>query len=237
MSLKERILVVEDESSITNFIATILSANGYEVLTAENGAQALMLTTSHCPDAVILDLGLPDIDGQRIIKSVREWSQVPIIVVSARMHERDKVAALDLGADDYVTKPFSTGELLARLRTALRHAAQRRAMQSGSEQETGVYRCGALTVDYGKHRVFLGDGDVHFTQIEFRLLELLTRHAGRVLTYDFIIKNVWGPNAAFDKQILRVNMANIRRKIESNPAAPQYLRTEIGVGYWIIEGE
>lgn len=236
MSNKETILVVEDEQTITSFISTILTANGYEVQTAENGVQALVMITSQCPDAVILDLGLPDIDGQRVIKSIREWSQVPILVVSARMHERDKIMALDQGADDYVTKPFATGELLARLRTALRHAAQRKASEEGMKPDS-VYRSGALVIDHGKRRVFLNGEDVHLTQTEYRILEVLTKHAGRVLTYDFIIRNVWGPNASFDKQILRVNMANIRRRIEANPAAPQYLRTEIGVGYWIVESE
>ena len=236
MSYKERILVVEDESNITSFISTILNVNGYEVLSAENGSQALMMITSQCPDAVILDLGLPDIDGQKIIKSVREWSQVPIIVVSARMHERDKVQSLDLGADDYVTKPFLTGELLARLRNALRHAAQRQSHAAGAGDD-GCYHCGELTVDYGKRRVFLRGEDVHLTQIEYKILALLASHAGRVLIYDYIIKNVWGPTASYDTQVLRVNMANIRRKIEGNPAAPEYLRTEIGVGYWMKEGE
>lgn len=236
MSYKERILVVEDESSITSFITTILSVNNYEVLTAENGAQALMLIASQCPDAVILDLGLPDIDGQKIIKSVREWSQVPILVVSARMHERDKVAALDMGADDYITKPFLTGELLARLRNALRHVAQRMAAGSGAGED-GCYRSGELVVDYGKRRVFLRGEDVHLTQIEYKILALLASNAGRVLIYDYIIKNVWGPTASYDTQVLRVNMANIRRKIEENPAAPEYLRTEIGVGYWMKEND
>ena len=235
MSNRERILIVEDEANITSFMTTILTANHYDVIKAENGAQALMLITSHCPDAIILDLGLPDIDGQKIIKSVREWSQVPIIVVSARMHERDKVAALDLGADDYVTKPFATGELLARIRTALRHANQRAGQPE--TLETGTFCCGSLKIDYTKRRAFLGDADVHLTQIEYRIVALLSQYAGRVLTYDFIIKRVWGPNSTFDNQILRVNMANIRRKIEKNPAAPQYIRTEIGVGYWMAEGD
>ena len=146
MENKERILVVEDEKSITNFISTILATNGFDTLTAETGTQALMLTASHNPDAMILDLALPDIDGQKIIKSVREWSDVPIIVVSARSHERDKVTALDLGADDYMTKPFSTGELLARLRAALRHASQRRAAQNEAAQ-AAAYRCDGLCVD------------------------------------------------------------------------------------------
>lgn len=236
MSNKERVLVVEDESNITSFISTILNANNYEVQTAASGKEALMQIASHCPDAVILDLGLPDIDGQKIIRSVREWSQVPILVVSARTHERDKVAALDQGADDYVTKPFSTGELLARLRTALRHAA-RQSRPAGDGVMEDVYRCEDLTVDFVKRRVFLNGSDVHLTQIEYKILSLLAGYAGRVLTYDFIIKNVWGANAAFDNQILRVNMANIRRKIEGNPAAPAYLHTEIGVGYWISEGD
>ena len=234
MSNRERILIVEDEPNITGFLSTILSANDYEVLKAENGKQALMLITSHCPDAVILDLGLPDIDGQSVIKSVREWSSVPIVVVSARTHERDKVAALDLGADDYVTKPFSSGELLARVRTALRHAKHRESV-AGMDEE--AFHTGALTVDFGKRRVFLDNADVHLTQIEYRILELLARYACRVLTYDFIIKRVWGPNASFDNQILRVNMANIRRKIEENPAEPKYLFTEVGVGYRLAEGD
>lgn len=237
MSHKERILVVEDESSITSFISTILSVNSYDVITAETGAQALMLIASQCPDAVILDLGLPDIDGQKIIKSVREWSQVPIIVVSARMHERDKVTALDMGADDYVTKPFLTGELLARLRNALRHASQRQTAGVSGAGEDGCYRAGDLVVDYSKRRVFLRGEDVHLTQIEYKILALLARNAGRVLIYDFIIKNVWGPTASYDTQVLRVNMANIRRKIEQNPAAPEYLKTEIGVGYWMRESD
>ena len=235
MSKPERILIVEDEANITSFISTILTANEYDVIKAENGKQALMLVSSYCPDAVILDLGLPDIDGQTVIQSVREWSDVPIIVVSARTHERDKVAALDCGADDYMTKPFSTGELLARIRTALRHARRKEGVSEIGED--GIFCCEELSIDYGKRRAFLNGEQVHLTQIEFKILELLSRYAGRVLTYDFMIKRVWGPTASFDNQILRVNMANIRRKIEKNPAAPQYIRTEIGVGYWMAEGD
>ena len=230
-----RILIVEDEPSIVSFMSTIFNVNNYETISAKNGSEALMMISSYCPDVVILDLGLPDIDGMRIIKSVREWSQVPIIVVTARMHERDKITALDLGADDYITKPFATGELLARVRTALRHA--NRAASAGASDQTGIFRCGTLSIDYDKRQVYLDGTDLHLTQIEYRIVALLAQYAGRVLTYDFLIKNVWGPNSTFDTQILRVNMANIRRKIELNPAAPQYIRTEIGVGYRMAEGD
>ncbi|MBR4888360.1 MAG: response regulator transcription factor [Clostridia bacterium] len=229
---KYRILVVEDDIGIANFIQTMLSSAGYQVLRAANGANAQMLITSHCPDLVILDLGLPDVDGINIIQAVREWSRMPIVVVSARTHEKDKVAALDMGADDYITKPFGSEELLARIRTALRHAA-------GSLQDaplTGVFRAGELEVDYDKRRVYIAGQDARLTQNEFRIVALLSRYAGRVLTYDHIIREVWGPNSGGDNQILRVNMANIRRKIEKNPAEPVYIFTEIGVGYRMVEG-
>lgn len=232
MTNNYHILVVEDESSIRNFMKTILTSNGYTVLTAEGGEEAMSLLTSHCPDLVLLDLGLPDTDGQMFIRAVRRWSQVPILVVSARTHERDKVMSLDLGADDYITKPFGTSELLARVRAALRHAAQR----IGGEGSR-VYHCGGLTVDSEKRRVQLDGADVHLTQNEYKIVSLLTRYAGKVLTYDQIIQHVWGPNAAGDNRILRVNMANIRRKLEQNPAEPRYIFTEIGVGYRMAESE
>ena len=166
------------------------------------------------------------------IQAVRRWSQVPILVVSARSHERDKVMALDFGADDYITKPFGTSELLARVRAALRHAAQR-----SSGQQISLYHCRDLTVDAEKRRVQLSGSDIHLTQNEYKIVSLLARYAGKVLTYDQIIQHVWGPNAAGDNRILRVNMANIRRKLEANPAEPQYIFTEIGVGYRMAEGE
>ena len=228
---KCRILVIEDDSGIANFIQTMLTSAGYQVLRAADGATAQMLITSHCPDLVILDLGLPDMDGTSIIQQVREWSRMPIIVVSARTQEKDKVAALDMGADDYITKPFGSEELMARIRTALRHAA-------GSVNDaplTGAFRAGDLVVDYDKRRVFVKEQDARLTQNEFRIVALLSRYAGRVLTYDHIIKEVWGPNSSGDNQILRVNMANIRRKIEKNPATPAYIFTEIGVGYRMVE--
>ena len=229
---KYHILVVEDEKNIRGFMQTILTSNGYAVLTAKTGEEALMMLSSHCPDLVLLDLGLPDTDGQLFIQAVRKWSQVPIIVVSARTHERDKVLSLDLGADDYVTKPFGTSELLARVRAALRHAAQR-----GSTLQVSAYHCGELTVDWEKRRIWLGERDIHLTQNEYKIVALLAQYAGKVLTYDQIIQHVWGPNASGDNRILRVNMANIRRKLETNPAEPRYIFTEIGVGYRMAEGE
>ncbi|MEG0912869.1 MAG: response regulator transcription factor [Oscillospiraceae bacterium] len=233
MGNKNLALIVEDENNICSFISTILSANGYDVICAKNGSEAFMSITSRCPDVVILDLGLPDMDGQNIIKSVREWSQIPIIVVSARSHERDKVEALDLGADDYVTKPFGTSELLARVRTALRHSRSHGANESIAQ--TGTFCAGALIVDFDKRCVQIDDEDVHLTQNEFKIVALLSKHAGKVLTYDYIIKSIWGPGAGNDNQILRVNMANIRRKIEINPAEPKYIFTSMGVGYRMIE--
>ena len=235
MSYRDRILIVEDEKNIAGFMTTILTSNGYEVLRAGTGAEALMLVSSHCPDAMILDLGLPDMDGQRIIRTVREWSQLPILVVSARSHERDKVSALDLGADDYVTKPFGTGELLARLRTALRHAHNRDAEESLIQR--GKFTAGDLCVDFDKRRVYVRGEDAKLTQNEYRIVALLARYAGRVLTYDYLISQIWGPNAGSDNRILRVNMANIRRKIEPNPGQSQYIFTEMGVGYRMVEGD
>lgn len=227
-----RILVVEDEKLIQSFIQTVLTSNGYEVLLARTGEEAMILLSSRCPDLVLLDLGLPDTDGQTFIAAVRKWNQVPIIVVSARTHERDKVLSLDLGADDYVTKPFGTSELLARVRAALRHTRQRQ-----DRQQSEAYVCDGLKVDWERRRVVLDGQDIHLTQNEYKIVALLAQYAGRVLTYDQIIQHVWGPNATGDNRILRVNMANIRRKLEKNPAEPQYIFTEIGVGYRMAEGD
>lgn len=228
------ILIAEDESNIASFMTTILTANGYQVIRAQNGSETMMMVTSHSPDLMILDLGLPDMDGSQVIQSVRSWSQIPILIVSARTHERDKVEALDLGADDYITKPFGTAELLARVRTALR----RLHINSGAQDalQTGQFSCGELTVDFDRRRVFVKENDVHLTQNEYKIVALLAAYAGRVLTYDFLIRSIWGPNAGEDNQILRVNMANIRRKIEKNPADPHYIFTEMGVGYRMAEG-
>lgn len=235
MTIKEKVLVVEDEKSICNFISTILDANGYDVLIANTAKSAIAMISSHCPNLIILDLGLPDADGITVLKFVREWSQTPVIIVSARSHEKDKVEALDLGADDYITKPFGTSELLARIRTAIRHT---RTNNENHEIATnGRFIAGDLVIDYKKYRVYINDVDANLTQSEFKIVALLGKYAGRVLTYDFIIKELWGPNSKTDNQILRVNMANIRRKIEKNPAEPKYIFTEVGVGYRMIEGD
>ena len=235
MKIKDKILVVEDEQSIKNFIATVLTANDYDVLTAGCVKDALSMISSHCPDLILLDLGLPDEDGMRVLEEVRAWSSLPIIVVSARTHEADKVKALDLGADDYVEKPFGTSELLARIRTAIRHT--RTALENGEIAQTGKYKVKNLTIDYDKHHILVDGRDVHLTLNEFKIVALLGKYAGKVLTYDFLIREIWGPKAKADNQILRVNMANIRRKIEKNPAAPEYIFTEIGVGYRMLENE
>lgn len=229
MKLKDKVLIIEDEQSISNFISTILDANGYDTLVAANGQKALSMISSHCPDLIILDLGLPDMDGLEILRNVRSWSNLPIIVVSARTHEHDKVKALDMGADDYIEKPFGTSELLARIRTAIRHT--RTPLTNSGIAQSGKFSVGGLTIDYDKHHVLIDGADAHLTLNEFKMVALLGKFAGKVLTYDYMIREIWGPNAKADNQILRVNMANIRRKIEKNPAAPEYIFTEIGVGY------
>ena len=233
--MKVKILVVEDEQSISGFIKAVLTANGYDVLLARTGAEAGAMVISHCPTLVILDLGLPDMDGVELIRSIRQWSKLPIVVVSARMQEQDKVEALDLGADDFITKPFGTDELLARIRAALRHT--RTLASDESVAQTGIFRAGELMIDFDRHRLLLSGKDVHLTHNEYRIVALLGQNAGRVLTYDHIIRELWGPYARSDNQILRVNMANIRRKIEKNPAEPQYIFTEVGVGYRMVENE
>ena len=235
MNIKEKILVVEDEKSIAHFISTVLNNNGYEAMRARTGQEALSMVSSHCPDLIILDLGLPDMDGLDILRQLREWSSLPVVVVSARSHEKDKVLALDLGADDYLTKPFGTDELLARVRTAIRHT--RTASGNDEIAQKGTYTVGDLVIDYNKHQALVRGENVKLTLSEFRIVALLGKYAGKVLTYDFIIKELWGPRAGGDNQILRVNMANIRRKIEKNPAEPEYLFTEVGVGYRLAEGE
>lgn len=235
MSNKYLIVIVEDEYNISSFVSAVLQANGFDTMVARNGAEAIILITSHCPDLVLLDLGLPDMDGQGIIENVRGWSNVPIIVVSARTRERDKVMALESGADDYITKPFGTSELLARIRTALRHVQLREGEQA--QRQTGVFHTGDLEVDYDKRRVYVNGEDAHLTQNEYKIVALLSKYSGRMLTYDSIIKHIWGPNAKQGNQILRVNMANIRRKIEPSTAEPRYIMTEMGVGYRMAEGE
>lgn len=232
MNIRDKILIVEDEKSISGFIKTVLTGNGYEVILAHSGTEAFSMVSSHCPDLVVLDLGLPDIDGMDIIEAIRQWTQLPIIVVSARTLEKDKVEALDKGADDYITKPFSAAELLARIRVAIRHT-RASGIMSGSQK----FVSGDLTVDYDKHMVTVKGENCHLTQNEFKIVALLSRCAGKVLTYDFIMKELWGPQSHGSNQILRVNMANIRRKIEKNPADPGYIFTEVGVGYRMVEAD
>lgn len=232
MNIKDTVLIIEDERSILRFMTSLLNRNGYKVLTAVTGEEALVQIDSHCPDLVILDLGLPDMDGIQILRQLRSWSNTPVIVVSARTMEKDKVQALDLEADDYITKPFGTEEFLARVRLALRHA------RKGSSEEVltrGTYSVRELVIDYNKHQVYLRGEKIGLTQAEYRIVALLGQYPGRVLTYDFIMKELWGPRAGRDNRILRVNMANIWRKIEDNPAKPEYLFTEIGVGYRIAD--
>ena len=233
MKNKQTILIIEDENTICNFISTTLVANDYKVLKATNGREAISSFSSYCPDVILLDLGLPDMDGLDVLKQIRSWSSVPIIIVSARDQEKEKVTALDLGADDYITKPFGTSELLARIRTAIRHNIK---METGKEFPTDLFKAKDLTIDFNKRIVYVGSKEIHLTQIEFKLIALLAGSAGRVLTYDYIIKKIWGPfSDSKDNQILRVNMANIRRKIEENPADPQHIFTEVGVGYRMID--
>ena len=235
MSEKRLILVVEDERTISNFICRALTANDYKAMSATTGKEALSLFFSHRPDLVLLDLGLPDMDGVDIIKKVRTWSNTPIIVISARSEDHDKVEALDYGADDYLVKPFGTSELLARIRTAIRHT--RTSLSNPEIAQSGRFTTGDLVIDYDKHQVLIHGENARLTANEYRIVSLLGKYAGKVLTYDFIIKELWGPKAKNDNQILRVNMANIRRKIEENPGQPKYIFTEVGVGYRMREGD
>ena len=233
--IKDKILIIEDDAPIRHYLQTTLSANGYDTLLAENAAAALQMITSHCPDVILLDLGLPDADGTGIIRSVRAWTRTPIIVVSARDTEHDKANALDMGADDYLTKPFGTVELLARIRSALRHT--RTASEDDGLALTGEYHVKDLVIDYKRHRVTRSGEEIRLTPNEFRIVALLGRHAGQVLTYQIMMREIWGPAAVGDNKVLRVHMANIRRKLERMPAEPEYIFTEVGVGYRMAESE
>lgn len=234
MTHKTSILLVEDEKNICDFISASLTAQDYKITVSHSGNEALPIITSQCPDLILLDLGLPDMDGMEIIKQVRTWASIPIIVISARTQEHEKVKALDLGADDYLTKPIGTSELLARIRTALRHSNK---LNTDSPLYKRPFHAKELTIDFKKHLVTLEDKEIHLTQIEFKIISLLAKNSGRVMTYDSILSNIWGPYADDDNSILRVNMAHIRRKLEQNPAEPQYIFTEIGIGYRMVEDE
>lgn len=233
-TIRSKVLIIEDDPGICTFLRTTLAADGYDTIVVTSGGSALDMIASHCPDCVLLDLGLPDMDGNEIISSVRKWSSTPIVVISARTMEEDKVQALDLGADDYITKPFGTNELLARIRTALRHT---RTVSGNSEVAlTDRYHVGDMEIDYLKRRVCVSGENVHLTPNEFRIVALLGRHAGQVLTYKAMLRELWGPSASSDNKILRVHMASIRRKIEPNPNEPRYIFTEVGVGYRMADG-
>jgi two-component system KDP operon response regulator KdpE len=221
-----RVLLIDDELPIRKFVGAALASADYQVVEAGAGQQALQLAAQLPPDLVILDLGLPDMDGQQVIGRLREWLAAPIVVLSARDQEQEKITALDSGADDYLTKPFSTGELLARVRVALRHAAR-----TGGEAGNTSFECGDLKVDLAARRVFVSNVEVHLTPIEYKLLTTLAHNAGKVLTHRQLLKEVWGPDQVQETHYLRVFMANLRRKLESDPARPRYLLTEQGIGY------
>ena len=220
------VVVIEDEPQIRRFLRATLTGQGYRLFEAASGADALVEVASRQPDVVILDLGLPDMDGLEVIRRVREWTAVPIIVLSARGQERDKVTALDAGADDYVSKPFSAGELLARIRVALRHTAG-----ASHEGEEPAFKVGELQVDLLRRHVAVGAAEVKLTPIEYKLLATLVRHAGKVVTHRQLLREVWGPSHDDQAHYVRVYMGHLRQKLETEPARPRYLLTEPGVGY------
>ena len=223
------VVVIEDELTIRRFLRVTLHAQSYRLFEAATGAEGLVEVATRQPDVVIIDLGLPDIDGLEVIRRIREWSSVPVIVLSARGGERDKVTALDAGADDYVEKPFGTDELLARVRVALRHAA------GGARDADAIFTVDALTVDQARRVVIVNGDEVHLTPIEYKLLTILVHHAGKVLTHRQLLREVWGPTHVEDAHYLRVYMGQLRRKIEHDPAQPRYLLTEPGVGYRLVD--
>ncbi len=229
---KPFILVVEDDAPVRNLITTTLKAHDYKFITAQNGNNAIMEASSHNPDIVLLDLGLPDMDGVEVIERIRTWSDMPIIVISARSEDKDKIDALDAGADDYLTKPFSVEELLARLRVT-----QRRLSANRNEGASSVFINGALRIDYAAGCAYLGEEELHLTPIEYKILCLLAANIGKVLTHTFITQKIWG--AAWENNVasLRVFMATLRKKIEATPDSPQYIQTHIGVGYRMMRVE
>jgi two-component system KDP operon response regulator KdpE len=220
------ILIVEDEPQIRHFLRTTLTAEGYRVIEAENGERGVLEAATHKPDLVMVDLGLPDLDGVEVVKQIRAWSALPILILSARSAEADKVAALDAGADDYVTKPFGVAELTARLRVALRHAAR-----GATPGAAGTLRFGNIEVDLERRLVRADGSEVHLTPIEFRLLGCLARHGGMVLTHRHLLREVWGPSYVDQSHYLRIYMKQLRHKLEPDPARPRFLLTETGVGY------
>jgi two-component system KDP operon response regulator KdpE len=220
------LIVIEDEAQIRRFLRTTLTSEGYQVIEAETGKQGLIEAATRKPDLIVLDLGLPDMDGVEVIKALRAWSSVPIIILSARSQESDKISALDAGADDYLVKPFSAGELLARIRVALRHVS----FATNGEEE-GVFSVDELKVDMIHRKVTVSGEEIHLTPIEYRLLTVLIKHAGKVLTHRLLLNEVWGPNYVERAHYLRIYMGTLRHKLEQDPARPRFLLTEVGVGY------
>ena len=229
-----RVLVVEDDRAVRSLITTTLKANEYHFLTAKDGETAIMEAASHNPDVVLLDLGLPDLDGVEVIKKIRSWSNMPIIVISARSEDGDKISALDAGADDYLTKPFSVAELLARLRVVQRRLS---IMQRDPETDSPVFINGDLKVDFEAGCAYLGEEELHLTPIEYKLLCLLSKNVGKVLTHRYITRQVWGSSWDNDIASLRVFMASLRKKLEGRQSSPQYIQTHVGVGYRMMRVE
>jgi len=229
---KPLILIIEDEKPIRNFLCISLEAQNYKCIIAENGKTAISIALSYNPDIIIVDLGLPDIDGIEVIKKIRPLLKSTIIVVSARGHEREKVEALDIGADDYLTKPFSVPELLARIRVSLRRLNNEFQLEMNLQK---VFLIGDFKVDIEKRCIYLSNKEIHFTPLEYKIIVLMVKNAGKVLTHKFILKEIWGKFSNNDNQSLRVFMANIRRKIENDPTQPRYIFTEVGVGYRFVD--
>ncbi len=227
---KNLILVVEDDAPVRNLITTSLKPHDYSYVTASNGENAVMEAASHNPDIVLLDLGLPDIDGVEVIRRIRSWSNMPIIVISARSEDSDKIEALDAGADDYLTKPFSVEEMLARIRVA-----QRRLNVTEEGKAESIFENGDLKIDYAAGCVYLKDEELHLTPMEYKLLCLLAKNVGKVLTHTYITQNVWGSSQESDIASLRVFMATLRKKLESAPDSPQYIQTHVGIGYRMVK--
>lgn len=225
-----RILIVDDEPQILRFLSTSLAAHGYSVIEASSGEEGLIRSERDKPDLIVLDLGLPDVDGTEVLQRIRSRSAVPVIILSARERETDKVGALDLGADDYVTKPFGVGELMARVRSTLRR-------RSVEQDDTDVYECDGLSVDLERRRVTVNDEEVKLTPKEYEILTMLVQHAGRVVTHQFLLREIWGPTYTGETHYLRVYVGQLRQKIEKDPAQPHYILTEPGVGYRLIEPE
>ena len=232
---KTNILIVEDDQSTIDFISAVLISDGYTVFKASKGRKAISMTADNNLDLILLDLGLPDIDGMQVLKSIREWSDIPIIIISERTEESEIVKALDSGADDYMTKPLWINELLARIRRILK--VYKKINGSKENNTEDIFSVGNLTIDYLRRKVTKNGEPVHLTPIEYKITVLLSKNAGRVMTHDFIITQVWGGLYESDDQVLRVNMANIRRKLEDNPSEPKYILTDVGIGYRIIESE